>query len=96
MNEANGTERAKTALSSRWADPQLDRAQYAADALFGRYAEISERVGELKNRSLTAAEIGELADLTNELVELVDLNEKLREIGERIVAGDRASNLRKA
>jgi hypothetical protein len=45
---------------------------------------------------LTAAEISELADLTEELVELVDLNEKLRQIGERILAGDKASNLRKA
>jgi hypothetical protein len=109
MNEPNAVERtvadhtanelAKTVLSSRWSDwddAQLGRAQDAADVLFGRYVEISNRVGELKKRALTAAEISELADITKELVELVDLNEKLREIGERIVAGDKASNLRKA
>jgi hypothetical protein len=73
MSEPNASDQAKTVTSSWGAGPQLDRAQEAAAAMFGRFAEIRQRVEELKKDFLTAAEIMELADITTELVELVDL-----------------------
>jgi transcriptional regulator with XRE-family HTH domain len=87
LSEPDATEQANAVISDWRSDPQIGRAQCAAAALYGRYVEIRGRVRELKNSSLTSTE---LADITKELLELVDLNEKLREIGGRIRAADHA------
>jgi hypothetical protein len=93
MSVPNASEQATTLISNWGADSQFDRARDAVAALFGRYAEIRQRVEELKKHFLTAAEITELADITSELVELVDLNETLREIAERIRVANKPNEM---
>lgn len=45
-------------MTKKWNDPQLDRAQFAADAFYKRFEEIAERIAFLKE----ASKAGSLTD----------------------------------
>jgi hypothetical protein len=82
--------------SKRWGEPQLDRAQFATDALFARHVEIAERVGTITQAmragTVSDAQLSELADLKAEMISVYD---EMRRVGERILAGNPAPHLRK-
>jgi hypothetical protein len=81
--------------SKNWGYPDLDRAQFASDKHYERYEEIIERVGEIVRSinagTATAEEFSEIEDLRGEMIALM---ENIGQIGERLLAGNKAPHLK--
>ena len=81
--------------ATSWGYPDLDRAQFASDKHYERYEKITERVGAIvssKNAgTATAEELSEIEGLKEELITLIG---EIGQIGERLLAGDKAPHLK--